>query len=144
MKYYVDGSSRNNPGAGGFGVVILDDNENLIGTYSEQTDYTTNNEQEMKAIIWASCYAITHKDRNPIIYSDSAYAINSFTKWMFNWERNNWLKKDGTKPENLSLIKAFFEIYQERYIELIKVKGHSGNYWNEYADRLATGKNLTK
>lgn len=140
MKYYTDGSSRGNPGPGGFGVVILDNSGNLITTYSEQTEYTTNNEQEMKAIIWASCYALTHKDPNPIIYSDSAYAINSFSKWMFNWERNDWLKKDGKQPENLSLIKAFFEIYQNHYIELVKVQGHTDNKWNNLADRLAAGK----
>lgn len=60
---------------------------------------------------------------------------------MFNWERNGWLKSDNKEPENLDLIKPFFEFLQKGYqIELKKVKGHANNKWNELADQLATGK----
>ena len=38
MIIYTDGSARPNPGPGGFGVVVLDDNENLIETYRK--DFT--------------------------------------------------------------------------------------------------------
>ena len=34
MIIYTDGSCQKNPGPGGFGVVVLDDNENLIQQYS--------------------------------------------------------------------------------------------------------------
>ena len=57
---------------------------------------------------------------------------------MFRWAKNNWLKADNNVPENLDLIKEYYKIYQEGYrIDLRKVRGHSGNYWNEIADRLA-------
>lgn len=43
---YVDGSCNNNgffPNKGGFGAVILDENENLLNTYYETEENTTNN-----------------------------------------------------------------------------------------------------
>ena len=56
MIIYTDGACAQNAksaGPGGYGVVVLDDNENLITTYSEQYDYTTNNKMELSAILWA-------------------------------------------------------------------------------------------
>lgn len=140
MICYTDGSASPNPGPGGFGVVVLDDNENLITTYSEQYNYTTNNKMELSAILWAFL-KYGSKNNTLTVYSDSAYCINTLTNWMFNWERNGWLKSDNKEPENLDLIKPFFEFLQKGYqIELKKVKGHANNKWNKLADQLATGK----
>jgi ribonuclease HI len=59
---------------------------------------------------------------------------------MFNWARNNWIKSDKKEPENLDLIKTYYDFYMQGYrIDLRKVKGHAGNVWNEVADKLATG-----
>ncbi len=75
----------------------------------------------------------------PQVYSDSAYAINTFTSWMFSWQKKGWLKSDNKTPENLDLIKSYFTLYEKGYrIELKKVKGHAGNKGNELADKLAT------
>ena len=140
MICYTDGSCLGNPGPGGFGVVVLDNNENLITTYSEQYDYTTNNRMELSAILWAFLkYGSTNNKL--IIYSDSAYCVNTLTNWMFSWEKNNWKKSNNKTPENLDLIQPFFNYLQLGYnIELRKVKGHAENKWNNMADQLATGK----
>lgn len=144
MIIYTDGSCNYNPGPGGFGVVVLDDNENLILTHSERSQNTTNNREELKAILWAFLrYGVSAAagDTPPIVYSDSAYSVNTFTNWMFSWEKKGWLKSDNKVPENLDLIKPFFQYWQKGYrINLQKVKGHAGNQWNELADQLATGK----
>lgn len=137
MIAYTDGSAHPNPGPGGFGVVIVDENDNLISTYFQSKTYTTNNEMEMMAIIWACGYAKS-KNENIKIYSDSSYAINTFSNWMYGWERNGWVKGDGKIPENLKIVKAFFELNKEMNIEFVKVRGHQGNKWNELADKLAT------
>ena len=77
----------------------------------------------------------------PIVYSDSAYCVNTFNTWMFSWARNNWIKSDKKTPENLELIQAYYDLYQKCYkIDLRKVKGHAGNKFNELADGLATGR----
>lgn len=142
MIFYTDGSASPNPGPGGFGVVIVDRDKNVIDTYFHGDKYTTNNEQEMKAILYAA-YTAALYDKVAIIYSDSSYAINTFSNWMYNWERNGWIKSDGKVPENLELVKAFFEISKTVDVTFFKVKGHSGNPLNELADQLAAkGRNL--
>lgn len=139
MVYYTDGSAHPNPGSGGFGVVIVDETtDEIIDTYAKSSQKTTNNAEEMKAIIFAVCDA-AKRGVPAIIYSDSAYAINTFTNWMFSWERNGWVKGDGKVPENLELVKAFFELNKKYKITLNKVKGHVGDKYNEMADKLATG-----
>ena len=137
MVFYTDGSAHPNPGPGGFGVVIVDPKGEIIETYAKHCDNTTNNAEEMKAILYAACRARLAGE-SAIIYSDSAYAINTFTNWMYSWERNNWIKSDGKTPENLDLVKAFFDLSKTIDINFIKVKGHKGNKYNELADKLAT------
>ena len=137
MVFYTDGSAHPNPGPGGFGVVIVDPKGEVIETYAKHCDNTTNNAEEMKAILYAA-YRARLAGESAIIYSDSAYAINTFTNWMYSWERNNWIKSDGKIPENLDLVKAFFDLSKTMDINFIKVKGHKGNKYNELADKLAT------
>ena len=137
MVFYTDGSAHPNPGPGGFGVVIVDPKGEIIETYAKHCDNTTNNAEEMKAILYAA-YRARLAGESAIIYSDSAYAINTFTNWMYSWERNNWIKSDGKTPENLDLVKAFFDLSKTVDINFIKVKGHKGNKYNELADKLAT------
>ena len=93
----------------------------------------------MKAILYAACQGVLAKE-DVLIYSDSAYAINTFSNWMYNWERNGWVKGDGKVPENLEIVKAFFDISKIIEVNFVKVKGHSKNPFNELADNLAIGK----
>lgn len=59
---------------------------------------------------------------------------------MFRWAANNWIKSDGKVPENLDLIKAYYEHYMAGHrIDLRKIKGHAGQIGNELADKLAAG-----
>ena len=150
MVIYTDGSCIGNGKAvnsGGYGVIVLDNDEKLLYNYSKRSENTTNNREELKAILYSFLnYGanINNKDFNnniPIVYSDSSYCVNIFNNWMFNWARNDWIKSDKKVPENLDLIQAFYDWYQKGYrIDLRKVKGHSNNKWNELADKLATGK----
>lgn len=140
IEFYVDGSSRGNPGPGGWSVVGVAENKAVI-VESGQEEMTTNNRMELLAI---SAVMFKYGQKAPIpppnVYSDSAYAINTFTNWMFTWEENGWLKSNNRPPENLDIIKSYYNFYQKGYrINLIKVKGHSGNEWNELADKIAKG-----
>ena len=140
MIIYTDGSAHPNPGPGGFGVVVCDDNNNIIHLYSKQTNNTTNNREEIKAILW-SLLTYGKSNEEVIVYSDSNYCVQTFTSWMFGWARNGWVKSDKKIPENLDLIQAYYNALNEGYkINLKKVKGHAGNKYNELADGLATGK----
>lgn len=141
MKIYTDGSSLGNPGPGGFGVVVVDDNDELLFCHAKiENEDTTNNRQEMLAIL----YAVVRYGRvepTPQVYSDSAYAINTFTDWMYKWRDNNWLRSNNSIPENLDIVKFYYELVVDGgfKIDLHKIKGHSGIIWNEVADQLAKG-----
>ena len=144
MIIYTDGACSGNPGPGGFGVVVLDDDENLITTHSERAESTTNNREELKAILWAFLKygePAAAGAAPPTVYSDSAYSVNTLTQWMFSWQKRGWIKSDNKTPENLDLIKPFFNYWQNGYrMNLKKVAGHAGNKWNELADALSTGR----
>ena len=149
MIIYTDGSAHPNPGPGGFGVIVLDNDEKIQYIYNKQfeKEKVTNNQMELKAILYAFLnYGVninTNEFTNniPIVYSDSNYCVQTFNSWMFNWANNGWIKSDKKTPENLDLIKAYYNWYQKGYrIDLRKVKGHNGVKWNELADLLATGK----
>lgn len=146
ITIYCDGSCKANGkenSAGGFGVAVYE-NDKLIDVYQHFSSPTTNNAEEMKAIIWALNKYGVPKDsfQYPVVYSDSAYCVNTFNSWIFNWKDNGWIKSDKNPPENLQLLKLYDTIYTElgKRIELRKVKGHSGIAGNELVDGLATGK----
>ena len=141
MIIYVDGACSGNGTAaavGGFGVIALDDNENIIEIYKKQNKGTTNNREELRAIL----YALIKYGREiptPIVYSDSAYAVNTFNIWMWNWAAKGWVKSDNKEPENIDLIYEYYKLYSsgDYKIDLRKCKGHAGNHWNEQVDKLA-------
>ena len=150
MIIYTDGSAHPNPGPGGFGVVVYDNN-NLVDCYQHFEENTTNNRQEIKAILYAFLnYGINtnvplfgFSSDIPTVYSDSNYCVNTFNSWMFSWAKNGWIKSDKKIPENLDLIQAYYDWYQKGYrINLQKVSGHRGIEGNELADKLA--RNLIK
>jgi ribonuclease HI len=114
---------------------------NLIELYQKFSENTTNNREEMKAIMWVMC---KYGRENPIICSDSNYCVQTFNEWIFNWQRNGWIKASDKKPpENLDILKDYMYLYDLGFrVNLKKVKGHAGNKWNELADKLATGKEV--
>lgn len=137
---YTDGScsaNGKNEAIGGFGVVVLDENENLLFTHREMAVATTNNRMELSAILWAlGKYGL---EEEIIIYSDSAYCVNTLNTWMYSWKRNGWLKSDNKTPENLDLLLHFDKLFSLGYtMDLRKCKGHADNKWNILADKLAT------
>ena len=141
LEIYTDGSCKGNPGPGSWAAIVVEDGLVKEVTQSEVVPDTTNNRMEMSAILWAkntygSCFI-----NIPTVYTDSSYALNSFTKWIDGWRNNGWKKSDGSALENLDLIKMYDKWEQlGMMIDLKKVNGHSGHKWNELADQLATRK----
>ncbi|MFN3301432.1 MAG: ribonuclease HI family protein [Patescibacteria group bacterium] len=50
---YTDGGARGNPGPAAIGIIIYDENRNLIKKYSKFIGETTNNQAEYEAVIQA-------------------------------------------------------------------------------------------
>lgn len=138
IEIYTDGACSNNGSEnsyGAFAVVVYKDGE-LVETYVKGEKNTTNNICEMKAILYA---IIKYGKACPIIYSDSAYAINSFENWRHNWKTNGWRKADGGEVKNLELVQAYDDLVINKGYRfcLKKVKGHSNCEGNIIADKLA-------
>lgn len=138
MIIYTDGACSGNPGPGGYGVVAIED-EQIIAVNSQGCENTTNNREELKAIIQAFELASIFQ-KEVTIYSDSAYAVNMINDWIWNWAKNDWKNSKKKEVENIDLVKIIYNyITKENYnCQVIKVKGHTGEVGNELADALAT------
>jgi len=130
IEIYTDGSSRGNPGPGGYGIVLsYNGNEKEI---SEGFRKTTNNRMELLAVIVALESLKTTKI--PVkIYSDSKYVIDAITKgWLKTWIQKNF---KGKKNKDLWL--RYDNISKQYQVTYEWVKGHAGNIKNERCDVLA-------
>lgn len=137
---YTDGSSRGNPGRGGYGVVLLAPEIKLKKEFSMGFKKTTNNRMELLAAIVALEKLKNKQDI--VIITDSKYVCDAVNKkWVFSWE-----KKQFSGKKNPDLWMRFLRNYRKHNVTLSWVKGHAGHQWNELADKLATeaadGKNL--
>jgi ribonuclease HI len=129
---YTDGSSRGNPGPGGYGAILM------FGGHKKELSqgfrHTTNNRMELMAVI-AGLKALTKKSIPVVIYSDSQYVVNAIQKgWLKTWLKTNF--KGGKK--NSDLWKLYNEIALGFNIQMVWVKGHAENPYNNRCDELAT------
>lgn len=140
MIIFCDGSCRKNgykDSEGGYGVIICDNKGNLINCYQHAETATTNNQQELKAIL----FALIHYGKldDIIIFSDSAYCVNALNSWIYKWANNGWKKANNQIIENLELFQTYYKLFRKGYTATIKkVKGHNNILGNELADKLAT------
>ncbi len=96
---------------------------------------TTSNRMELMGVR----EALLALDGPLEVYSDSTYVVNCFRdEWWQGWLRRGWRTADKKPVANRDLWMQIIEQFQTRSIVFHKVKGHSGDYWNEEADRLAT------
>lgn len=138
---YTDGSSRGNPGPGGWGMLVMNEEDTQILFTASDTDaHTTNNRMELKAMICAFEYAEEHPRDYFIIYSDSAYVVNSCNSWIRGWAANGWKNSKKQTVENLDCMQALHSYLARDFFnaEVRKCKGHEGDLGNELADALAT------
>lgn len=79
-------------------------------------DGFTNNQAELIGILYAMNQVMLNIDKitKPIvIISDSMYSINSVTKWMATWAKNNWLKANGESILNPEIIQAIYKLWNQ-------------------------------
>lgn len=129
---YTDGSSRGNPGPGGYGAILLwgEKTKELSAGYRK----TTNNRMELMAVI-AALQSLTRKNIPLTIYTDSQYVVNSIEKkWLNNWIKTDF--KGGKKNRDLWL--TYYELSKNFSIKMKWVKGHADNPLNNRCDELAT------
>ncbi len=133
IEIYVDGCCLGNPGPGGWACIIKKNNEEIILTDGEP--FTTNNQMELKAVISALSYF--KEPRKIKIYTDSEYVLKGITQWLALWKKRGFKTSQGTPVKNKELWETLEKLTNFHQVEFIKVSAHSGNFYNEKADRIA-------
>ncbi|PJR03544.1 ribonuclease HI [Avrilella dinanensis] len=129
---YTDGSSRGNPGPGGYGVILHLNNTNYYKELSQGYRKTTNNRMELLAVI-VGLEALTKENLSVLVVSDSKYVVDSVDKgWVFGWEKKGFAGK-----KNPDLWKRFLKIYRKHQVKFRWIKGHNNHPMNERCDFLA-------
>lgn len=134
VTIYTDGACSGNPGAGGWGAVLICDNN--IKQISGGKKETTNNQMELQAAI--SALEELKLPCNVELFSDSKYLLDGLEKWMINWKKNNWKTASKQPVKNIELWQKLDALKQVHNIKFTWIKGHSGDKYNEIADQLAT------
>lgn len=132
LVMYTDGSSRGNPGPGGYGTILMW--QGKVKELSAGYRKTTNNRMELMAVI-AGLKALNRDGVPIVVYSDSQYVVKAVQEgWLKNWIRTDF--KGGKKNKDLWL--EFAELAQKHHIRFVWVKGHADNPYNNRCDELAT------
>ncbi len=133
---FTDGASEGNPGPGGWGAVLVVDDQIVAEDYGSEA-HTTNNRMELTALI--AGLEMIPPDQAVDVYTDSQLVVNIITKWAEGWKERGWKKKSSGPIANLELVKEAYSLFRQRpNVDIRWIAAHSGNKWNEYADALAT------
>ena len=134
IDLYTDGACSGNPGAGGYGAILI--YRGVEREISGGEPSTTNNRMEIYAVI-AGLRCLKEKCKVNI-YSDSAYTVNAFNQhWIDNWIKSGWKKADGKPVHNAELWQELYSLVRQHEVRFIKVKGHADNEYNNRCDALA-------
>ena len=143
LAFYTDGSYSSKTEMGGWAAICLEDNA-IIDTQTGYEPYTTGNRMELFAFLSAleSINSIQTGHVKVTIYTDSAYIANCFKDgWWRKWINNGWKTADRQDIKNQDLwgriIALYIKLNKKFELDIVKIKGHDGHQWNEYADLLA-------
>lgn len=143
LEFYTDGAYSSKSEMGGWATICLED-DSIIDTQTGFEPYSTNNRCELLAVLSAleNADTIETSQTKVIIYTDSAYIANCFNQgWYKKWLHNGWKTADKQEVKNQDLwsriIALYIKLKTRLSLEVVLVKGHSNNKWNNYVDLLA-------
>ena len=138
---FTDGSCLGNPGNGGFAAIGLlnpegeGEGEPLFKISGGET-FTTNNVMELKGVINGIEKAKQIGWSHFTLYTDSNYIVQGISNWIDNWVSNNWKTSTGKDVKNKGLWQRLHKL-KTPHIQIVWVKAHNGNRWNEEVDKMA-------
>jgi len=133
VTIYTDGACEPNPGAGGWAAILrFGSREQVLSGAEPQA---TNNRMELQAAI-AALQALRepHQVR---LYTDSQYLQQGITAWLPKWVAHDWRKSDRQPVLNADLWQKLHALAQQQDVHWHWLRGHSGQRYNERANRLA-------
>ena len=135
VDIYTDGACRGNPGAGGWGAVLVCDGREKELSGGEPL--TTNNRMELLAAI--SALSALKVPCEVTLTSDSKYLVDAIEKgWAVSWRAKGWRRADRSPAQNPDLWEKLLDLLEIHKVTFVWVKGHDGHPYNERCDKLAT------
>ncbi|MFC7514366.1 ribonuclease HI [Herbaspirillum sp. GCM10030257] len=133
VEIYTDGACKGNPGAGGWGALMVagEHTKEMFGGEKN----TTNNRMELKAVIEA--LSALKRPCTVIVHTDSQYVQKGISEWIHGWKARGWKTAAKEPVKNVDLWQALDAARATHTIEWRWVKGHAGHEGNERADALA-------
>ena len=137
-RVYTDGACSGNPGPGGWGVVIVHNNQ--IDKLDGHDPQTTNNRMELLAAIKG--IKETPDNSEVLLYTDSKYVKDGITNWITKWKKNQWVTSSKTTVKNKDLWINLDELNSSRKVAWQCEKGQQDSktddsLYNNLADELA-------
>ena len=146
ITIFTDGSSKGNPGPGGWGAIIAFEKSEKYGVGSKKQEWvtelggreehTTNNRMELTAAIKALEFLPVGVEVT--VYSDATYVVKGMTEWIHGWMKNNWRTSAKKAVENQDLWMDLYQASVDKKIHWKLVAGHAGIHANERCDEIAT------
>ncbi|MDY6936466.1 MAG: ribonuclease HI [Cyanobacteriota bacterium] len=135
-RLYTDGACSNNPGPGGWGVLICYSDGSACELGDAESE-TTNNRMEMQAAIAALKFLVDSGQSQPVtLYTDSEYVKKGITQWIRGWKKKNWKTASGKPVLNRDLWEILDTVNSPQ-VRWEYVRGHSGDPGNERCDQIA-------
>ena len=133
VEIYTDGACKGNPGAGGWGALLVsgEHEKELFGGEAQ----TTNNRMELMAVFQA--LNALKRPCNVILHTDSQYVQKGITEWLSGWKARGWKTASKAPVKNVDLWQALDDARARHSVDWRWVKGHAGHDGNERADALA-------
>jgi len=134
VEIYTDGGCEPNPGAGGYGVVLLHPKKRAEASGGFRL--TTNNRMEIFAAI--AGLEMLKQPCKVTLYSDSQYLVDAIMKgWAVKWRKNDWWLNNKERAKNIDLWERLLPLCETHQVEFRWVRGHAGNVENERCDQLS-------
>ncbi len=141
VDLYSDGSSKGNPGPGGYGTLLqYKDPKGVLHEREFSCGYkkTTNNRMELLGAI--AGFEALNRPCSVDVYSDSQYMVKAFNEgWVRSWIRKGWKNSQNEPVKNKDLWERLLKAKESHEVKFHWVKGHVGHPQNERCDALAQG-----
>ena len=136
FKVFVDGACSLKNNRGGIGVYNDKLNFNVSLCIDDLFEKKTNSITELYAVKHALTLISELNLPNPeqfTIHSDSKYVVDSLSKWIHNWKKNNWLRADKKPISHKDLIVDTYTLLCDLHISIKWIPREE----NTFTDKLA-------
>lgn len=139
VKIYTDGACSGNPGRGGYGTILVAEDDNGVIHKKELTQgfrQTTNNRMELLAAIVG--LEALKRPCEVELTSDSKYLTDAFNQnWIEGWIKRGWKTSSKQAVKNVDLWERLLKAKEPHDVKFIWIKGHNGHEYNEQCDKMA-------